>query len=242
MAGRALIQKGDSQPAGNAEKFWHENCTSKLAASPWSIVPSKNGWEQDGEKPKKKKEESIMAKAGSRVRKRVWRKVVVALMAAILAVGSLIFWKRYEIAAWYLEGNKKAQEQVILQLLEIAKPIIKRDFTMTIFEKIYSTLAGDRNEKERQTDALKDVRKFGEMGFENHRLKFKDVHKLGSLNGFNLQGFDFALDWNRGNTDEVLMAFTVNFLKREIGKTQINDNCSFFTELRLYVENRAKEN
>ena len=75
-----------------------------------------------------------------------------------------------------MEGNKKAQELVILQLLEIAKPIIKRDFTMTFFEKLYSTLAGNRNEKERQTDALKDVRTFGESAFENHRLKFKVVH------------------------------------------------------------------
>jgi hypothetical protein len=189
-----------------------------------------------------KAQESIMARAGSRIRKRVWRKIVVALMAGVVAVGSLLYWERYKIAVWYMEGNKKAQEQVILQLLEIARPIIKRDFTMTLFEKIYSTLAGNRNEKERQTDALKDVRSFGQSAFENHRLKFKDVHKLGSLNGFNLQGFDFALAWNRGNTDEVLMAFEVNFLKREIGKIQINDQCSFFTELRLYVEKKAKEN
>jgi hypothetical protein len=183
-----------------------------------------------------------MARAGSSVRKRVWSKVVVALMAGVVAIGSLIFWKRYEIALWYMEGNKKAQELVILQLLEIARPIIKRDFTMTLFEKMFSTLAGNRNEKERQTDALKDVRKFGDLAFENHRLKFKDVHNLGSLNGFNLQGFDFALDWNQGNKNEVLMAFTVNFLKRKIGKVQINQNCSFFTELRLYVEKKAKEN
>lgn len=183
-----------------------------------------------------------MARAGSSVRKRVWSKVVVALMAGVVAIGSLIFWKRYEIALWYMEGNKKAQELVILQLLEYARPIIERDFKMTLPEKIFSTLAGKRNEKERQTDALKDVRKFGELGFENHWLKFKDVHNLGSMNGFNLHGFNFALDWNRGNTDEVLFAFNVNFLKREIGKMQINQYCSFFTELRLYVEKKVKEN
>jgi len=183
-----------------------------------------------------------MAGTGSRVRKRVWRKVVVALMAGVMAIGSLIFWKRYAIAVWYLEGNKKAQEAVILQMVENARPIIEREFRMDLTAGIFSAIAGKRNEKERQSDALKDVRKFSEMSFENHKLKFKDVHRLGSLNGFNLHGFDFALAWNRGKTDEVLMAFNVNFLKREVGKMQTNQNCSFFAELRLYVEKRAKEN
>jgi len=183
-----------------------------------------------------------MARAGSSVRKRVWRRVVVALMVGIAAIAALIFWKRYEMALWYMEGNKKAQEMVILRMLETARPIIERDLKMTLPEKILSTMTGKRNEKERQTDALKDVRKFGELAFENHWLKFKDVHNLGSMNGFNLHGFNFALDWNRGNTDEVLAAFNVNFLKRKPGKMQVNDYCSFFTELRLYVEKKAKEN
>jgi hypothetical protein len=183
-----------------------------------------------------------MAKAGSSVRKRVWRRVVVALIVGVVAIGSLIFWKRYEMAIWYMKGNKKAQEIVILLMLENARPIIERDLKMTLPEKIFSTMAGKRNEKERQTHALKDVRKFGELGFENHWLKFKNVHNLGSMNGFKLYGFSFALEWNRGNTDEVLAAFNVNFLKRKFGKMQINQNCSFFTELRLYVEKRAKEN
>jgi hypothetical protein len=183
-----------------------------------------------------------MARDGSSVRKRVWRKVVVALMMGVVAIGSIIYWKRYEIAVWYLEGNKKAQEMLILLTLEYARPIIERDLKMTLPEKIFSTMAGKRNEKERQTDALKDVRKFGELSFENHWLKFKDVHNLGSMSGFNLHGFSFALDWNRGNTDEVLAAFNVNFLKRDIGKMQINQDCSFFTELKLYVEKKAKKN
>ena len=183
-----------------------------------------------------------MARAGSSVRKRVRRKVAVALMVGVVAIGSLIFWKRYEMALWYMEGNKKAQEMVILQMLENARPIIERDLKMTLPEKIFSTMAGERNEKERQTDALKDVRKFGELGFGNHWLKFKNVHNLGSMNGFNLHGFDFALDWIRGNTEEVLAAFNVNFLKRKVGKMQINDYCSFFTELKLYIEKKAKEN
>ena len=183
-----------------------------------------------------------MARAGSSVRKRVRRKVVVALMVGVIAIGSLIFLKRYEIAVWYMEGNKKAQEMVILLILENVRPIIERDLKMTLPEKIFSTMAGKRNEKEKQTDALKDVRKFGELDFENHWLKFKDVHNLGSMNGFNLHGFDFGLDWIRGNTEEVLLAFNVNFLKRKVGKMQINDYCSFFTELKLYIEKKAKEN
>jgi hypothetical protein len=183
-----------------------------------------------------------MARAGSSVRMRVRRKVVVALMVGVVAIGSLIFWQRYKMTVWYLKGNKKAQEMVILQMLENARSIIERDLKMTLPEKIFSTMAGKRNEKERQTDALKDVRKFGELGFENHWLKFKDVHNLGSMNGFKLHGFNFALGWNRGSTDEVLTAFNINFLKREVSKMQINQYCSFFTELRLYVEKKAKEN
>jgi len=183
-----------------------------------------------------------MAKAGSSIRKRVRRKAVVVLMAGVVAISLLIFWQRYKMTAWYLEGNKKAQEIVILQMLENARPIIERDLTMTLPEKIISTMAGKRNEKERQTDALRDIRRFGELGFENHWLKFKNVHNLDSMNGFKLHGFDFALGWNRGNMDEVLTAFNVNFLKRKVGKMQINDSCSFFTELRLYVEKKAKEN
>jgi len=183
-----------------------------------------------------------MAKAGSSGRKRVWKKVIVALMVGVVAIGSLIFWQRYKMTVWYLEGNKKAQEMVILLMLENARPIIERELKMTLPEKILSTLAGKRNEKERQTDAFKDIRKFAELGFENHWLKFKNVHNLGSVNGFKLHGLNFALGWNRGSADEVLTAFNVNFLTREIGKMQINQDCSFFTELRIYVEKKAKEN
>ena len=184
-----------------------------------------------------------MAGAGSRVRKRVWRKVVVALMAGVVAIGSLVIWKRYDIVAWYMEGNKKAQEMVILYMLENARPIIERDLKMTLPQKILSTIAGHRNEKERQTDALKNVRQFGEWGWKKHRLEFKNVHKLRSLNGTPFQGFDFALSWNRGNKDEILAAFNINnFLKREIGKMQINQACSFFTDLRIYIDKKAKVN
>jgi hypothetical protein len=183
-----------------------------------------------------------MARAGSSVRKRVWRKVVVALTVGVVAIGSLIYLKRFDIAVGYMEGNKKAQETLTLQMLEFARPIIERDFKMTLLEKIFSALAGKRNQKERQTDALKDVRYFCGLSFKNHWLKFMNVHNLGSMNGFNLHGFDFALAWNRGKTNEVLAAFNVNFIKREAGPMQLNQNCGFLTELKLYVEKKVKEN
>ncbi len=159
-----------------------------------------------------------MARAASGVRKKIWRKVVVALMVGVVAIGSIIYWKRNEIVVWYMEGNKIAQEMVILQMLENARPIIERNLKMTLPQKILSTMTGKRNQKERQTGALKDVRKFVELCFENHWLKFKNVHNLGSLNGFDLHGFDFALDWARENTEEVLEAFNVNFLKEKSAK------------------------
>jgi len=162
-------------------------------------------------------------------------------MAGAVVISSLIFWQRYKLAVWYMEGNKKAQEMVILQMLENARPIIERYLKMTLPEKIFSTLTGKRNQEERQTDALKDVRRFAELCFENHWLKFRNVHNLDSINGYKLHGFNFALGWSQWNADEVLAEFNVNFLKRKPGKMQINDSCSFFTELRLYVEKKAKE-
>jgi hypothetical protein len=186
--------------------------------------------------------ESIMARVGSNVGKKKWRKVVFTLVTVVAVAGSFIFWKRYDIAVRYMEGNKKAQEIIILQMLEIARPIIERDFKMTFPEKLLSTLTGHRNEKERQTDALKDVRIFCEQCFRNHWLKFEDVHRLGSLDGFDLRGFDFALIWKREKPADVLTAFEVNFLKRVIDRMQLNQNCLFFSALRLYVENKAKVN
>jgi hypothetical protein len=183
-----------------------------------------------------------MPRAGSSIRKIVWRRFVVALAVVIVIIGSLILWKRYAMAVWYMEGNKKIQELLILTMLDNARPVIERELKMTLPEKILSTMAGKRNQKERQTDALKDVRRFGELSFENHWLKFRDVHHLDSLKGFDLRGFGFALEWNRENTDEVLAVFNIYVLKREIGKMQINPSCSYFAELKSYVEKRAKEN
>jgi hypothetical protein len=182
-----------------------------------------------------------MARTGSRVKKRTWKKVVVTVMAGIVAIGSLIFWKRYDIALRYMERNKTTQEMVILFMLEKARPMIEKEIQMNLPEKILSAIAGRRNEKERQTDALQDVREFAELGFENHRLNFINVHNIASVDGFKLHGFDFALGWNREKTNEVLAEFNVHFLKRKIGEMQINSACSFFTELRNYVEKKARE-
>jgi len=178
----------------------------------------------------------------SRVRKKLWRKVVVALIVGVAAIGLLLFWKRFDIAVSYMEGNKKAQEAVILQMVEYARPVIKSEVTMTLFEKLFSALAGNRSQKERQADALKDVRAFCALSFEKHQLRFTNVHNVGTMNKYDLHGFDFALVWNRGMGDEALMAFNVLFLKREIGTVQLNEDCSFFTDLSLYVEKKAREN
>jgi hypothetical protein len=173
---------------------------------------------------------------------RVWKKVVIALIAGIFAVGLFVYSQRCAIIIWHLQANKETQEMVITQILESAKPIIERELKMTFSEKVYSRVMGDRNQKERQTDALADVRTFVELGFQNHWLRFKDVHNISEINSFPCHGFEFALDWNRGNTEEVLAAFNISCLKKKVVKMQVNDNCSFFTELKSYIETKAREN
>jgi hypothetical protein len=172
---------------------------------------------------------------------RVWKKVVIVLVTGVLAAGLLAYSKRHTIVIWHLQANKKTQEIVINEVLERAKPIIERELKMTFPAKVFKQMVLDRNEKTRQRDALADIRIFVELGFENHWLRFKDVHNLSSINSFPLNGFEFTLDWNRGNTEEVLAAFNISFLKRKIDKMQVNDNCSFFKELRNYVTKKAKE-
>ena len=183
-----------------------------------------------------------MARTGSGAGKRVWKIVVVALVVSVAALGSLIYLKRYEIALRIMQGNKDAQEIAILRIQERAAPVIKTEVTMTLFQKIFSAMTGRRNEKERQVDALNDIREFNELSFKNHRLYFNVAHDLDSLYGFKLHGFDFVLGWNRGNADEVLAEFDVNFLTRKLARMQINQDSSYFTDLKLYIENRAKEN
>jgi hypothetical protein len=172
----------------------------------------------------------------------VWKKVVIVFMTGVLAVGLPAYSKRHTIIVWHLQTNNKTREIVINEVIENAKPRISRELNMDFSEKVLSQVTLNRSEKARRTDALADVRTFVELGFKNHWLRFKDVHNLSSINNFPLDGFEFALEWNRGNTEEVLAAFNISFLKRKVDKMQINDNCSFYTELRDYVGTKAKKN
>jgi hypothetical protein len=173
---------------------------------------------------------------------RVWKKVLIVLMTGVLSVGLLAYSMRHSIIIWHLQANTETQEMVIVEMLKNAKPIIERELNMTFPEDIYILVSRDRNEKDRRVDALADVRTFVELGFENHWLRFKDVHNLSSINNFPINGFEFALDWNRGDTEEVLVAFNIHFLKGKVDKMQVNDNCSFFKELKDYVTTKAKKN
>jgi hypothetical protein len=181
------------------------------------------------------------AVSGESAMKRVRKKVVIALLAGVLAIGLLAYSKRHTIIIWHLQANTQTQEMVIIEMLENAKPIIERELKMTFPEKIFSRVTGNRSEKERQRNAPADIRAFVELGFKNGWLRFKDVHDVNSIGSFPLKGFEFALDWNRGNTEEVLVAFNISCLKRKVIRMQVNDNCSFFTELKSHVETKAKE-
>lgn len=176
--------------------------------------------------------------------KRVWKKVLIALAAGVLALGvlaCLAYSKRCSIIIWHLQANTQAQEMVIIEMLEQAKPIIERELKMTFPEKFLSRVTGNRSEKERQRNAPEDIRAFVELSFKNGWLRFKDVHDVNAIGDFPCSGFEFALDWNHGNTEEVLAAFNVSCLKRKVEKMQVNNDCAFFTELKSYVEAKAKE-
>ncbi len=162
-------------------------------------------------------------------------------MVGVLAVGLPAYSKRHTIIIWHLQANKKTQEIVISEMLERAKPIIERELKMTFPEKVFKQAVLERNEKTRQRDALTDITIFVELSFGNNWLRFKDVHNLSSFNDYPLNGFEFALDWNRGDTEEVLAAFNISFLRGKVNKMQVNDKCGFFKELRDYVTKKAKE-
>jgi len=63
--------------------------------------------------------------------KRVWKKVIIALLAGVLAVGLLAYSMRHTIIIWHLQANKETQEMVIIEMLKNAKPIIERELNMT---------------------------------------------------------------------------------------------------------------
>jgi hypothetical protein len=173
---------------------------------------------------------------------RVRRKVLIIILLGTAALAILAVAKRYELTRWYLQGHQRVRDEVILRILETTRPVIESNFKMTALERILSAVVGHRNEKERQTDALKDVRAFSQSGFDHLRLKFEDVHRLKALSGFALEGSDFSLGWNDGKKDEILAAFEVDFWKMKIGRVRVNESCGFFRELRTYVEKRAGQN
>ena len=181
-----------------------------------------------------------MAGTESKIRSRVRNKLVPVLIVSALAVVSIMFWKRFDIGVWYMNRNQAVREKVILHMLEIARPLIERDVKMSLPQRVLSALAGRRNEKERQSDALKDVRAFGEMCFENRWITFIKAPRSNPMSDGRFVRFRFALSWNRVRAGEVLAAFNVHFLKREIGEMQINPGCRFFVDLKLYVETKAR--
>jgi len=184
-----------------------------------------------------------MGKVGSSVKKRLWLIAVLAAVVVIAGISSLVVWKRFEITThFFLQGSKAAQEQAILLMLEEAKPDIHKNLKMSFLEKVFSKFAGRRDEDQRRADALSDVRKYAEWSFKNHWLNYKDVHNLSSLDGYSLHGYDFALCWNQGETEEVVSAFNVNFLTRKVVDKEVNLNCGYFAGLRLYIEKNAREN
>lgn len=172
----------------------------------------------------------------------MWKKVVIGVVAIVLVIGLLAYGKRYAILIRYLQSNREAQEMVIREMLIRAKPLIARELQLNFLEKAYVWGTGKRNEKERQVDASDDVRTFVESAFNNKTLIFKDVHKLSSIHNFSLNGAEIALEWNQGHTEEVLVAFNISLLKRKIESLKVNKHCSFFKELKSYVEIRARKN
>jgi len=183
-----------------------------------------------------------MVKSMPRTGKRTVMRILIAVMAGLVVIGSLAYWKRYDIAVWIMRGSKDAQEMVIRRIQERAVPIIETEITMTLFQKIVGALTGRRNESERQADALDDVREFNEVSFDNHWFSFDVAHNRDSFHGFKLHGYDFVLVWSRRAADDVLAEFDVDFKTRKIKRLRINEASSYFTDLQPYIEKRAKEN
>jgi hypothetical protein len=184
-----------------------------------------------------------MGKIGARVKKNLWLVAVLAAVVVIAGISSLVVWKRFEIAErYFLQGNKDAQEQAILLMLTEAKPEIDKNLKMSLVEKTFAVVAGRRDEEQRQVDALSDVRKYAEWSFQNHLLNYKDVHSVSSIDGYDLHGYDFALCWNQGETEEVVSKFNVNFLTRSVINKEVNLNCGYFAGLKLYIAKNAKKN
>jgi len=183
-----------------------------------------------------------MVKPSPRTGKRTVRIIVIAVMAGLVVLGSLLYWKRYDIVLRILQGSAAARDMAILKIQERAAEAIETEVTMTGFQKVFSALTGRRSEDERQADALDDVRAFNELSFEDDRLSFDVAHGLDSLHGSALHGSDFVLVWNGGSTDEVLAEFDVNFLTRKAERILVHQESGYFTVLGRHIETRAREN
>jgi hypothetical protein len=169
-------------------------------------------------------------------------RVLIVVIVFLVAVGSLLAWKRYEIAIWYAEKTGMARELAIRGIMERARPVIEINVKMNFFQSVFSALTGRRNEGERQADALTDVRVFAERSFKSHSLQFKVARNLAVMDGYQLHGLDFALIWRAGTSEEVLAEFDYDIMKREMGEIEINQGCGFLSALKLYIEQKAKAN
>jgi hypothetical protein len=166
-------------------------------------------------------------------RARVFLVAIVFIVAAV----SLLVWKRYEIALWYAEKTGMAQEMATRRIIKHAQPILESSIKMSFFQGVFSALVGRRSEKQRQDDAIDDVKLFS-----NKSLSFRVARHMSSMDGYRLHGLDFTLNWHGGASEEVLAEFTYDFIKRTLGEMQINEACGFLAALKLYVETRAKAN
>lgn len=178
----------------------------------------------------------------AKTRRHILTKAAAYLILAVLFLGGLAYLLRYRIVGWYLDGNRSARETVISEVVRRSEPSVEKGVKMTIPQTIFSFLAGRRSEDQRESDALKDVRAFTELSFRRRWLRFKDIHGLASVGGFNTLGADIGVEWCRSEAVDVLASFRVNVLKGKASEMRVNTKCGFFVELRRYVGQRAREN
>ncbi len=176
----------------------------------------------------------------ARTRRSVLVRVAAYLILALLFFGGLAYSLRYRIVEWYLDGNRRAREIVITEIVRRSEASVEKRVRMTLPQTIFSFLTGRRNEEQRERDALKDVRAFTEMCFRERRLRFRDIHDRATVGAFSTKGADIAVEWLKGETVEVLASFRVHILKGKVSDMRVNQKCPFFTELKRYVVKRAK--
>ncbi len=177
-----------------------------------------------------------------RASKRSPIRIILFVLAGIIVLFVLAYGLRFKIAAWYIDGKSAVREVVVSEIAKRAEPDIERGLHMTIPQTVFSFLTGRRSEGQRERDALKDVIAFSETAFKNHWLRFRDVHDLSALNGFDLRGSELAVIWVRGGASDPLGGFRVDFAKGRGTDLLVNKKCAFFAELKRYVKERAGKN